>query len=289
MHAGRIHAGRILAGRLHAARILSVLCIAGSGALVGSSHGFDLWSTKDSFMGSGQFIGPGANTAEQPLFPVIIRNMLFTTNVDFITPFKNNAALGDTICALRETQSADHSHLSDGTQVNDNVDTCSAVIAGTKMAVAIVNGGPFQGEQKTVTTLKDGNVIMTMDIALDLGIGPKGVIRLPFFGTTGSVTIPKSMQTQMGGKGTDQAGKYPSGTVLTGRIGDFNGDGWIDGVLVATGVMPLDSPLYPGQPYALYRSFETNIPIEGVMAGDVKDLQAAARKLGATSPRDGKR
>jgi hypothetical protein len=222
MHAGRIHAGRILAGRLHAgrihaARILSVLCIAGSGALVGSSHGFDLWSTKDSFMGSGQFIGPGANTAEQPLFPVIIRNMLFTTNVDFITPFKNNAALGDTICALRETQSADHSHLSDGTQVNDNVDTCSAVIAGTKMAVAIVNGGPFQGEQKTVTTLKDGNVIMTMDIALDLGIGPKGVIRLPFFGTTGSVTIPKSMQTQMGGKGTDQAGKYPSGTVLTGR------------------------------------------------------------------------
>jgi hypothetical protein len=108
---------------------------------------------------------------------------------------------------------------------------------------------------------------MAMDLTIDLGIGPRGIIKIPFYGTTGTVTVPPSLQTQNGDKGVDQAGKLPSGTTIAGRVGDFNRDGYIDGTLVAVGVMPLTSPIYPGQPFAMVRNFETDIPVGGLVVG----------------------
>jgi len=76
----------------------------------------------------------------------------------------------------------------------------------------------------------------------------------------------------MGGKGVDQAGKYRSGTRLRGRIGDFNHDGWIDGTLLAAGVLPLNSRFHPGEPYLIIRTFETDIPLDGQLTGNVQGL-----------------
>ena len=73
--------------------------------------------------------------------------------------------------------------------------------------------------------------------------------------------------SQSGGRGVDRAGPLQSGETISGRIGGFNGDGHIDGTIVAVGVMPLDSPVFPGQPYALSRNFETDIAHEGTVMG----------------------
>jgi hypothetical protein len=256
---------------MNARHVLAALLAA---ALAAPLEAATLYSTPDSYLGSGRFYGPGSYTEPQPLFPVVIRNMVWITEKDFVTPFFNNGAAEPNILAEKGTRGVVDGKLSNGLLINENADIYPAKVAGTDVVIAIVNGGPHNGLQVSSTT-PTGEVTMTMDLALDLGVGEKGVVRLPFYGTTGSLTVPYSIQTQQGGKGVDQAGELASGSVVTGRIGDFNDDGWIDGTLVAVNTMPLDSPLYPGQPYVIVRHFETDIPIDGALYGNVEALKRA--------------
>ena len=230
-----------------------------------------LWSNSQSFLGPGLFYGPGTFTAEQPLFEIELNNLSFYSDVNFVTPFVNNGGDRPNTCGEKQMTGQIDGRLSNGIRINENANMCLAVIAGTRMFVGVVEGGPHQGQQFNVT-LDDGNIVMTMDLGLDLGIGDEGVIKLPFYGTTGELTVPYSLQTVSGKLGVDQAGIYQSGTKLKGRIGDFNGDGWIDGTLVAVGNMPLNSLIYPGQPYAMHRNFETNIVIGGLPYVNVSAL-----------------
>ena len=225
-----------------------------------------LWSNHTSYLGPGLFYGPGTFTAEQPLFEIQLNNLSFFTPVDFVTPYFNNGPSLPNHCGESAFRGPVDGRLSNGLAFNENADMCLAVIAGTKILVGVIPGGPHKGQQYNVA-LDNGDIIMTMDLGLDLGIGEDGIIILPFFGTTGSLKVPYSLQTIGGERGVDQAGIFASGTILSGRIGDFNGDGWIDGTLVAVGNMPLNSLLYPGQPYAMHRNFETNIPINGLLYG----------------------
>lgn len=250
-----------------------------------------LYSTADGPAGVGTFHGPGAYMEESALFPVVIRNMIWVTERDFATPFENNGARppntsGET--EFHESQAtgvdpalrAVDGRLSNGVRVNENVDVGVARIAGTEVLFAVVEGGSYNGAQLAVAG-EDGQIVMSMDLAMDLGIGPKGVARLAFSGTTGTVVVPQSLQTQAGGKGVDQAGRFPSGTRLTGRVGDFNHDGRIDGTLVSALTLPLDAPLYPGQPFVIVRHFDTDMPIAGARFGDVHGLlQKAAPARG---------
>lgn len=246
--------------------------------LLASAEGsaYTLWSTAETYLGSGIFHGPGVNTDNGPLFTTIIRNMGFVNSVDFVTPFVNNGAAEPNICGENEMNSAVDGKLSDGTLINENVEICSAMVAGTRMFVAVIDDGPYDGQQLTVT-LNEGGVVMSFDLGIDIGIGPKGISKVPFFGTTAELTVPYSLQTLAGKKGVDQAGVYPSGTKLRGRLGDFNHDGWIDGTILAAGNMPLDSAFYPGQPYIIERHFETDIPVDGEVAANIKALQSATR------------
>jgi hypothetical protein len=254
-------------------------------ALVSSfpAAAYTLWSTSETYLGTGEFQGPGVNQNNEPLFCTVIRNMMFVSDRDFVTPFENNGPQEPNIHGESQMSGTPDGKLSDGTLINENVDTCAAKIADVKILPAAIPGGLYMGEQVSAT-LDNGDVTMAFDIALDLGVGGKGVVRVPFYGTTGEITVPRSLQSQMGGQGIDQAGIYPSGTRLKGRIGDFNHDGWIDGTLVAAGVMPLDSPFYPGQPYVIVRHFETNIPIQGEWSGNVKALQPGAAKAAPRQP-----
>ena len=109
---------------------------------------------------------------------------------------------------------------------------------------------------------------MTMDFIFDMGIGEGGIIKMPFYGTTGEVTLPPSLQTQMGLEGGhDYAGSLKSGDKLQGRIGDSDNDGMLDGAIVVVGNMPMNSILLPGAPYALIRNFETDLPYDGELLG----------------------
>jgi hypothetical protein len=228
-----------------------------------------LWSDERIEGGAGFFFGPGNWAQVEPLFPVVIRNMGFISESDFVTPFKNNGERGPKTLGEKQLGLKD-GKTSDGGLINQNVDTGVFTIAGSKMLPAVVRAeGKFGGSQVAVS-MRDGHVVMVMDLTLDLGIGPRGILRMPFYGTTGTVVVPQSLQSQGGAPGVDRAGPIASGTTIAGRVGDFNGDGYIDGTLVAAGVMPLDSPIYPGQPWVMVRNFETDIAIDGRPFGSYK-------------------
>jgi len=207
--------------------------------------------------------------------------MAFTTSQNFVTPFWNNGADEPNVKAEKDFPPVD-GLLSDGTKINENADLGSFTLAGVRFLPAVGEGGEFAGQQQAVTE-PDGNVTMVMDLLLDLGIGPKGIIRIPFRGTTGTVTVPGPLANPQGAAGASQAGPLKTGETLSGRVGDFNGDGFIDGTLVAVGVMPLSSPVYPGQPFAMSRNFETDIPIEGAVYGS----PGATNKAYGLAPGDG--
>ncbi len=222
-----------------------------------------MYSTEDSYMGAGLFYGPG-NIEDSVLFGVVINNIGFPSPLSFVTPFVNNGVGEPSICGERQLEKIPDGLLSDGvTRVNENVDVCALEINDMKILAAIVDGGPHNGQQ-IATTVIEGDMIMTMDFALDLGIGKGGVIKIPFYGTTGEVVLPASLQTRMGiSGGIDRAGSLKPGDKLKGRLGDYNRDGMLDGAIVVAGNMPLDSVFLPGAPYALIRYFETDIPYDG--------------------------
>ncbi len=240
-----------------------------------------LWSVPDSYLGTGYFFGPGAYLTPTPLFGVMLRNLSFTNRQNFVTPFWNNGAEAPNLTSEKDFPPVD-GLLSDGTRINENVDLGTFTLAGARFMPAVGEGGEFAGQQQAMTQ-EDGNVVMVMDLALDLGIGPKGVIRVPFHGTTGTLSIPAPLPRPQGPAGAQGAGPLRSGETISGRVGDFNGDGYIDGTLVAVGVMPLSSPVYPGQPFAMSRNFETDIPIDGTLAGSAQ----AVNKAYGLAPGDG--
>lgn len=235
-----------------------------------------LWSVNNSYLGTGYFYGPGTYPIPTPLFPAMIRNIGFTSDRDFVTPFWNNGAAVPNVAAEQDFPPVD-GQLSDGSLINENVDLGSFTLGGVKFLPAVVEGGEFSGEQ-VVVTMNDGNLVMVMDLVLDLGIGAKGIIRFPFYGTTGTITIPHGTTTDKGAFGLDQAGPLRSGATIAGRIGDFNHDGFVDGTLVGTGMMPASSPVYPGQPYVLSRNFETDVPIDGALFGSAVMTDYAYKK-----------
>lgn len=236
---------------------------------------YTFWSTTASYLGTGELHGPGLGAGSpQPLFCMNIKHLMFVTSSDLVVPFENNGAEPPNIVGEMQVPGDLDGRLSDGALINENVNTCATVIAGRRVLPAVVQGGLFTGEVFASTT-PDGVLSLSMDLAIDLTDGH--TVKLPLYGTVGEVTVPLSLQTQLGSKGVDQAGEYPSGTRLRGRIGDFNHDGWIDGTLVFVGVMPIDSPIAPGQPFVLVRNFETDIPIAGEWSGDVKSLKANGR------------
>jgi len=239
-------------------------------ALAPVAFGATMFSMHDSFMGPGTFFGPG-KIKDVGIFDVKIQNIGFSSGLNYVTPFVNNGPAEPNICGEKEIRMAPTGFLSDGvTPINENVNACAFTLNNGRVLVAVVDGGPHQGEQVAVTLKENGefSMIMTMDFAIDLGVGKAGIIHLPFYGTTGEVIVPHSLQTQMGLEGgIDMAGSLKPGDKLRGRLGDFNQDGLLDGAIVVAGNIPLDSIFMPGAPYALIRYFETDIPVDGLMIG----------------------
>lgn len=229
-----------------------------------------MYSSHNSFGGVGTFYGPGS-FEDSELFEVTIRNIGFLTDLSFITPMVNNGGEPPNTCGDKLLREKPTGLLSDGkTRVNENVDVCPFILQDMKIMVGIIDGESHQGEQIAVT-LENGALVMTMDTALDLGIGEAGIIRIPFYATTGSVSVPSSLQTQLGiPGGIDRAGSLASGTKLNGRFGDYNDDGLLDGAIVLAGNIPLDSMLLPGAPYAFIRYFDTDVPVDGDIYGPRK-------------------
>jgi hypothetical protein len=243
-----------------------------------------MYSRADSYMGAGTFYGPG-RVPDSRLFDAQITGIGFPSPLNFVTPLSNNGAEPPNICGEAESGKKPTGFLSDGvTRINENVDACAFDLNNARVLVAIIDGGPHQGQQVAVTTAKDGEAMMTMtmDFAIDMGIGKAGVIKIQFYGTTGEVVVPPSLQTALGiGGGVDAAGSLKPGDKLKGRLGDFNKDGMLDGAIVVAGNIPLNSIFMPGAPYALIRYFETDVPYDGVLIGKLHDAKITRRDAGA--------
>lgn len=240
-------------------------------------NAFNLRSTQDTFNGTGKFLGPGPYIVEQDLFEMHLKKLSFSNTSDFTMPFENNGDALPNICAEYDVDEKPDGLLSSGLVLNENADMCLANVAGTDMLIALVQRDPLQGQAKFMI-FDHKELLVSMDIAFDLGIGSKGIVYMPFYGRSGRVRIPYSLQTQVGMPGgTDRAGKHASGGWLQGRFGDFDSDGFLDGTLVSVGNIPLESPVFPGQPYAMIRHFVLDIPVGGSVLGNVSGALGLSR------------
>lgn len=164
--------------------------------------------------------------------------------------------------------------LSDGkTLVNANINAGRLGIGEAAQAktflLTAVDGGPNHGTE--TYTLDDArNFLWNVDLALDPGFA-EGIIRVDGFQlTTGWVRVPRSIQAARNiPGGYDKAGSLASGDVLIGRVGDFDRDGFLDGVLVASANVPMESDMLPGAPVGNVRGFTTDIPVDPVTAAEL--------------------
>ena len=164
--------------------------------------------------------------------------------------------------------------LSDATtRVNANIEAGHLEIGNKDQKdsfwLVAVEGGPNGGTERY--EFDDAmNMIWTVDLALDPGFA-EGIVSVENFRlTTGKVTIPPSEQTELGiPGGYDKAGSLMSGDVLVGRVGDFDADGMLDGILVAAARVPMQSELLPGAPVGNVRGFESDIPVDPLRASEM--------------------
>jgi hypothetical protein len=162
--------------------------------------------------------------------------------------------------------------LSDGlSQINQNIDAGRLLIGGGSSPILLtaVNGGPHKGTE-TYTLDADYRLVWHVDLALDPGF-EEGIIRInDFVLHTGVVRVARSIQaTRHIPGGYDQAGTLTSGRYLVGRLGDFDQDGYLDGILVAGPNVPMDADLLPGSPVGNRRGFKTNIPLPANVSAEL--------------------
>lgn len=159
------------------------------------------------------------------------------------------------------------------TLVNANIDAGELSIGEGQQKssfwLAAVNGGPNAGKERYAL---DERQVMNwvVDLALDPGF-PEGIVSVDGFTlTTGWVKIMQSEQSELNiPGGYDKAGSLASGDVLTGRVGDFDYDGFLDGILVASARVPMQSELLPGAPVGNRRGFTSDIPVDPLMAAEL--------------------
>ena len=216
----------------------------------------------------GYFYGPGPIVPDTALPDGEIRGIRF----DWKT-LRGEAAYDETGGVL----------LSDGeTRTNGNIDAGALQIGnqdnGKAFWLYAVHGGPLNGRE-TYHFDDQYHMVWTVDLALDPGF-PEGIVRVNGFTlTTGRADVPYSLQTERGMPGGyDKAGTLDSGKTLIGRVGDFDLNGLLDGVLVASANVPMQADLLSGAPVGNLRGFSTDIKVEPLFAMELAIHGVAAMR-----------
>ena len=221
-------------------------------ALTGCSTNLDKLEPKYSFtLTGGHFFGPGPIVPDTALPDGQLKGIKFDKNT-----FSGYATFSNDGRA--------ESRLSDGkTLINQNIDAGELDIGdgSNPLLLVAVKTGKNKGREY-YSLDKHYRFVWKVDLALDPGFA-EGIIQINDFTLhTGLVKVSTSLQTQQGiPGGYDQAGTMPSGKYMAGRVGDFDQDGYMDGVLVAAPNVPLESAMLPGAPVGNQRGFITDIHI----------------------------
>ncbi len=220
-----------------------------------------------SFSG-GIFYGPG-KMPDSPMPEGKIEYLELDMSLSGVTPYFNNGREPPGIEPVRrvggfpEEGTTAAGRMSNGEPFNEYMN--GGVVEVGKGALKLLNivprSGPNNGEQHYRLDAELNWEIIT-DLALDPGFAQGLLIAENLRITTGTVWVPFSLQSQMGlPNGVDFAGSRPSGAAIVGRLGDFNLDGYLDGIIVGQASIPLGHIFYPGAPVAQLRHFSSDIPI----------------------------
>ncbi|KOR31478.1 hypothetical protein TI04_00555 [Achromatium sp. WMS2] len=203
----------------------------------------------------GYFYGPGPIAPDTRLPDGVIHNITFD-----LDKLAGAAAFGKGGRILSDNE----------TTANANIDAGALEIGGPgknkTFWLYAVAGGPLAGEEH-YSFDANYNMLWTVDMALDPGFA-EGIVRVNKYElTTGYRKVPASIQTQNGlPEGYDKAGSLVSGTTIVGRVGDFDNNGFLDGIIVATANVPMQADMLPGAPVANLRGFSTDIAISPLFA-----------------------
>jgi hypothetical protein len=214
----------------------------------------------------GAFYGPG-NRGAHELQVGSLENFIVTAPLTGVIPFFNNGSEPQNVNAEVLFGGQVDGRLSDGTPINENVNAAFVIEVqdgsnGKKVKVLVASVS-----EEAVRPDQYGNLTFLLNTAFDTGIADK-VVRLPVQFITGAVEIPKSRLSMEGGKiGDDMAGPYPSGRIFVGRLGDFDQDGFLDGVFVLAGTAPDAFAVGGGDPVFITRQFTSDLPIVPLEAG----------------------
>ncbi len=214
----------------------------------------------------GHFFGPGPIVPDTPLPDGSIRGIAFDlAKLEGVAAFTEG---GKVLSDGKTTANAniDAGALEIGGNQNDIKGKSKAKTEGKTFWLYAVAGGPNGGRERYQFDA-NYNMVWTVDIGLDPGFA-EGIVRVNGFElTTGVRKVPLSLQSAAGKPGGyDKAGSLKSGTLLMGRVGDFDADGFMDGTIVATANVPMQADLLPGAPVANKRGFRTDIAIEPLFA-----------------------
>lgn len=229
---------------------------------------FGLWQPAQAlslFLKAGEFFGPGI-TGDHAFNNAFVTNLQFTGPLQGVVPFFNNGASPPLVLAQQLFGGPQTGFTSDGRAINKN--------ANTGLFLDLRDPGTGEAAKMMVVSIATdefgpdalGNIAFHAHVVADPGV-PSEVVPFDVLFTTGAVTIPKSLRTQMGlPGGHETAGSLPSGTVIVGRIGDFDHDGFMDGELVIGQNSPLNLVVARGDPIAQRRPWISDIPVSTVQS-----------------------
>lgn len=216
----------------------------------------------------GRFYGPG-NKGSQAIVPAGVRGIVLTGPLSGEIPFFNNGPeLPNVIAEVLQGGVVD-GYTSNGVAINENIDTGLFLVfsdpeTGESARMMVVGVAPEQ----MVPDAK-GNLTFNPSVIGDPGT-PELAVPFSVMFTTGAAQVPLSLKTQQGlPGGHDQAGPFPSGRILIGRIGDFDQDGFLDGELVLAANPPLELIVARGDPIAQRRPWTLDVPVPPVLAAVV--------------------
>ena len=252
--------------------ILAACVVLGAEATPAGRHTF--------FLEGGYFYGPGPIVPDTELPHGRLSNIHFDPQLlSGYCEFANDGSKSALLSDLK-------------TRVNQNIEAGRLLIGGGTSPVLLtaVDGGPHHGTEQYYFD-EAYRFVWRVDIALDPGFA-EGIIRLDDFAlNTGVVRIGRSLQSRAGQPGGyEQAGSLKSGEYLAGRVGDFNQDGFLDGILVAAPNVPLAADMLPGAPVGNRRGFRTDVPIapqlsaELMLRGALQMREAIATTLSDSPP-----
>lgn len=217
------------------------------------------------YLKKGTFYGPG-KMPDSPMPEGHIGYIKFNKPLFGETAYFNNGVDKPNIQARPKFTSIKNGLLSNGMPFNEHMDggVVDVGMGAISLLTLVSHKGPNKGSQFYQLD-KNANWNIRSDLALDPGF-PEGLLIINNMKiTTGLVWTPVSLQTQHNiPGGIDFAGSLPAGAPVIGRLGDYDMDGYLDGIIVGQSNIPIDHLFTPGAPVVQSRSFISDIPISNI-------------------------